>query len=244
VIYLLLSSLSERVPIFNVFRYITFRALMAAMLALAIAFVFGPVLLRVLRAGQVGQPVSQFAPQGHAAKQGTPTMGGVLILASLLLAVLAFADVTNLYVLLTTGVLLGYGLVGAYDDYQKVTRGKNAGVSARIKLLWQFGIALAAISVLYGTAGYDTTLSVPFFKNLERRESHGRSRRARDRAGHDHRSHLRHPRLPRRSRPPRAVSVRDTGARRRRARDRVRGDGDGEPRLSLVQHLSGADVHG
>jgi phospho-N-acetylmuramoyl-pentapeptide-transferase len=166
VIYLLLSSLSEQVPIFNVFRYITFRALMAAMLALMIAFVFGPVLLRVLRAGQVGQPVSEFAPRSHAVKQGTPTMGGVLILASLLLAVLAFADLTNPYVLLTSGVLVGYGLVGAYDDYQKVTVGKNAGLSARVKLAWQFGIALAAISLLYGFVGYDTTLSVPFFKNL------------------------------------------------------------------------------
>lgn len=165
-IYLLLSPMAEQLPILNVLRYITFRALMAAMLALFIAFAFGPMLLRVLRAGQIGQPVSQYAPQGHAAKAGTPTMGGVLILASMLLAVLAFADVTNRYVMLTLGVLVGYGAVGFWDDYLKVTKGKNAGISARMKLLLQFLIAFAAITALYAGTTYDTTLSIPFFKNL------------------------------------------------------------------------------
>ena len=129
-IYLLLSPMAEHLPILNVLRYITFRALMAAMLALFIAFAFGPMFLRVLRAGQIGQPVSQYAPQGHAAKAGTPTMGGVLILASMLLAVLAFADVTNRYVMLTLGVLVGYGAVGFWDDYLKVAKRNSAGAGA------------------------------------------------------------------------------------------------------------------
>jgi phospho-N-acetylmuramoyl-pentapeptide-transferase len=166
VIYHLLLPLAESYTIFNVVRYTTFRGVVAAMLALFLAFVFGPRLLRVLRGRQVGQPVSDYVPEGHAAKQGTPTMGGLLILASSLSAILLMADLSNAYVLLTVSVLGGYGLVGGVDDYLKVTQGKNAGLRARTKLLWQFAIAGAAVSVLYVSSGYDSSLSVPFFKNL------------------------------------------------------------------------------
>jgi len=148
VIYHFLLPLADEYTIFNVVRYITFRGLVAAVLALTIAFIFGPQLLRVLKAGQVGQPVSEYAPEGHAAKEGTPTMGGVLILASLLVATLLMADLTNTYVLLVISVIFGYGLIGGIDDYQKVTRGKNAGIRARYKLLWQFVIAIGVMLVL------------------------------------------------------------------------------------------------
>ena len=165
-IYRFLLPLAQEYGIFNVVRYITFRAVLAAVLSLAAAFVFGPKLLRVLRRGQVGQPVSEYAPEGHAAKQGTPTMGGVLILASMLMSILLCADILNAYVLIVTGVILGYGLLGAYDDYAKVSGGKNSGVRARTKLVWQFVIASTAVFCLYMTPGFDTTLSVPFFKNF------------------------------------------------------------------------------
>ena len=165
-IYHLLLPLAEDYAIFNVVRYTTFRGVLAAILALLLAFVFGPRLLKVLRAGQVGQPVSEYAPEGHAAKQGTPTMGGVLILASLLLSVLLLSDLSNIYVLLTVTVIMGYGALGAVDDYRKVTQGKNAGVSTRAKLAWQLLIALVAVVLLYRSPGFDPTLSVPFFKNL------------------------------------------------------------------------------
>ncbi len=165
-IYHLLLPLADQYTVFNVVRYITFRGVLAALLALGLSFFFGPRLLRVLREGQVRQPVSTYAPQGHAAKQGTPTMGGVLILASLLLSVLLVADLSNAYVLLTTAVITGFGAVGAVDDYLKITRGKNAGVRARTKLLWQFAIAGAASCVLYSRPEFDPVLSVPFFKDV------------------------------------------------------------------------------
>ena len=163
-IYHLLTSLAGEYTFLNVFRYLTFRGVVAALLALIVSLFFGPRLLRVLRAGQVRQVISEFAPEGHAAKQGTPTMGGVLILASLLLSVFLVADLSNIYVLLTTAVITGYGAIGAVDDYLKITQGKNAGLRARTKLLWQFIIAGAAISVLYSRPEFNSVLSIPFMK--------------------------------------------------------------------------------
>ncbi len=165
-IYHLLLPLAQDYTVFNVIRYITFRGVVAAVLSLTVAFVFGPGLLRVLRAGQVQQPVSDFVPAGHASKEGTPTMGGMLILASLMFSVAMIADLTNIYVLLTMAVLTGYGALGALDDYLKVTKGKNAGIRARTKFLWQIVIAVVAVSMLYATPQFDATLSLPFFKDL------------------------------------------------------------------------------
>ena len=152
--------------LFNVFRYITFRSMFAAGLAFGIAVVFGPRLIRVLRAGQVRQPVSEYAPEGHAAKGGTPTMGGMLILFSLMVASVLVADLTNIYVLTTLGVVLGFGLVGFVDDYKKIRQGRNAGVSASGKLLWQAVISGVGLTILYSRPEFDTHLSIPFFKNL------------------------------------------------------------------------------
>jgi phospho-N-acetylmuramoyl-pentapeptide-transferase len=166
VIYYFLLPLAEEYAIFNVVRYTTFRGVLAAILALLVAFVFGPRLLRVLRAGQVGQPVSEYVPNGHLVKEGTPTMGGVLILASSLLAILLLSDLTNTYVLLTISVVMSYGALGAIDDYRKVTEGKNAGVSTRAKLFWQVLIATVAVTLLYVSPGFESTLAVPFFKNF------------------------------------------------------------------------------
>ncbi len=165
-IYHLLLPLADDYTVFNVIRYITFRGVLAALLSLIISFVFGPMLLRVLKEGQVGQPVSEFAPAGHAAKQGTPTMGGVLILASLLASVLLVADLTNRFVLVTIAMIVAYGVVGGIDDWLKVSRGKNAGLSIRVKLLWQVAITTAVVGGLMAFGGFDTTLAVPFFKNV------------------------------------------------------------------------------
>jgi phospho-N-acetylmuramoyl-pentapeptide-transferase len=166
VIYRLLLPLANEYSVFNVVRYITFRAVVAALLALVVSFVFGPRLLKLLRQGQVGQPVSEYAPAGHAAKQGTPTMGGVLILASLLLSVLLVADLANAYVVTTILLTAGFGMIGGIDDYLKVTQGKNAGLRARTKLLWQLGIAAALVAILYSRPGFDSSLSVPFMKHV------------------------------------------------------------------------------
>ncbi len=165
-LYNLLTPLAADYGFLNVLRYITFRSLVAAMLALLISFLFGPRLIRVLRAGRIGQQVSQYAPDGHAAKQGTPTMGGVLVISSLLLAVLLLADLTNVYILITLSVVAAFGALGGLDDYLKVSRGNNEGLSASSKFAAQVLIATAAMTVLYLRPEFDSRLSVPFFKNF------------------------------------------------------------------------------
>lgn len=165
-IYHLLYPLASEYGFLNVLRYITLRGMLAALIALGISLVLGPSLIRRLRSGQFGQPVSQYAPENHAAKKGTPTMGGVLIVSALLSASLLMADLTNVYVLVTLGVTAGFAAVGFLDDWQKVRQGRNAGISAREKLLWQFLIAAGGMTLLCLRPDFDTHLAVPFFKDL------------------------------------------------------------------------------
>ena len=165
-IYLLLHPLASEYGFLNVLRYITFRGLLAAVLSLTLSLMLGPWLIRRLRSGQFGQPVSQYAPESHAAKKGTPTMGGLLIVSALAFASLMMADLTNAYVQVTLVVTLGYAWVGFQDDWSKVRQGRNAGMSAREKLLWQFVIATGGMAWLCFGTGFDTHLSVPFFKDL------------------------------------------------------------------------------
>ncbi|NQY90241.1 MAG: phospho-N-acetylmuramoyl-pentapeptide-transferase, partial [Deltaproteobacteria bacterium] len=164
--YNLLLPFADSLPLLNVLRYITFRSLAAALLALLFAFVFGPRLIRVLKAGQIRQPVSEYAPEGHAVKQGTPTMGGILIIMSLLVPVLLLADLQNFYVLITVVVIAGYGSVGAMDDFRKISLGSNEGLSGRSKLAWQALIAGGVMLAMYVRPGFDSTLAIPFFKDL------------------------------------------------------------------------------
>ena len=164
--YHLLLPLAETYKFLNVLRYITLRGLIAAVLSLAFSLVFGPVLIRKLRSGQFGQPVSQYAPESHAAKKGTPTMGGLLIVFSLTMASLLMADVANLYVLVTLGVTIGFAIIGFADDYSKVKQGRNAGISMREKLLWQVVIGMLGMVVLWSRPEFDTHLAVPFFKEV------------------------------------------------------------------------------
>lgn len=165
-IYHFLFPLAETHGYLNVLRYITFRGMMAALIALAISLMLGPGFIRRMRSGQFGQPVSTYAPESHATKKGTPTMGGLLIVSALLIASLLMADVTNVYVLTTLGVTFGYATIGFMDDWQKVTQGRNAGISAREKLLWQFLIAAGAMTLLCMRPEFDTHLAVPFAKHL------------------------------------------------------------------------------
>ncbi|HEY2775960.1 MAG TPA: phospho-N-acetylmuramoyl-pentapeptide-transferase [Candidatus Binatia bacterium] len=165
-IYDLLYPMAATHGFLNVLRYITLRGMLAAFIALGISLVVGPSFIRRMRDGQFRQPVSQYAPETHAVKKGTPTMGGLLIVSALLIASLMMADLHNIYVITTLGVVLGYAAVGFMDDYAKVTQGRNAGISAREKLLWQFMIAAIAMALLCMRPDYDTRLSVPFFKEL------------------------------------------------------------------------------
>ena len=136
-LYHLLYPLHVSHSVFNVFRYITFRTLIAALTSLVISFLLGPWLIRKLVARQIGQTIRPDGPQSHLSKAGTPTMGGTLILFSLIIATLLLADLTNRYVWLVVGVTVGFGVIGFVDDYRKLRRGHARGLSGRAKLVAQ-----------------------------------------------------------------------------------------------------------
>ena len=126
-LYLLLFPLHSTFPVFNVFRYITFRAAMAALVALLLSFIIGPYLIRALKQWQIGQPIREDGPDRHAAKAGTPTMGGTLIVLSLVLSTVLVGDVTNVYVLVALAVTVGFAAIGLVDDFLKVRRKSSRG---------------------------------------------------------------------------------------------------------------------
>ena len=164
-LYHLLYPLASEIGAFNVFRYITFRTGGATLTALFLAFVLGPPLIRALGRLRVGQPIRAIGPD-HQGKAGTPTMGGLLILLSLLVSVLLWSELDNRWVWYALGVTAGYGAVGFVDDYRKVRHGSSAGLAARWKLFWQTAIALAVASAIYLDPSFDKELAVPFFKNF------------------------------------------------------------------------------
>src|SRR5262245_46519041 len=166
-LYHLLYPLRVDYSAFNVFRYITFRSLVAGLPALAVSLLFGPAVIRQLTARQIGQNIRDDGPQRHLAEAGTPTMGGTLILFSLILATLLLADLANLYVWIVVLVTLGFAAIGFADDYRKLIKGNSKGLSAREKFFWQFVIGFFAGTVLYLLPEFGTRLNVPFFKNVQ-----------------------------------------------------------------------------
>ncbi len=175
-LYHLLTPLADDMTVFNVFRYITFRTGGALMTALLISFILGPSLIRWFRQKQgKGQPIRHDGPQTHIIeKAGTPTMGGVLILLSLVIATLLWAPLNNPYVWIVLGVTITFGLLGFIDDYLKVTKQNPAGVVGSGKLVVQFIVAGIAgylcVRVLQGTdavaPGIATSVPLPFIKDL------------------------------------------------------------------------------
>ena len=165
-LYLLLYPLHTSYSVLNVFRYITFRTLLAAIMALTVSFFLGPRLIAWLTALQVGQPIRPDGPQAHLSKAGTPTMGGTLILFSLTVATLLLADLSNPYVWLALGVTVGFGAIGFADDYRKLSRKNSVGLRGKYKLLCQLVLALGAAVCLICLPGFDTSLTIPFFKDL------------------------------------------------------------------------------
>lgn len=151
---------------FNVFRYITFRSIGAAVAAFLIVLVLGPLFIRTMRRLQIGQVVRDDGPASHLSKQGVPTMGGVLILAAIIGSSLLWARLDNIYVWLIMATTLFFGLIGGLDDFRKVTRRNSAGLSARGKLVLQFGGAAAVGLFIFFHPGFDGHLSVPFLKNI------------------------------------------------------------------------------
>ncbi|ABS64027.1 phospho-N-acetylmuramoyl-pentapeptide-transferase [Parvibaculum lavamentivorans DS-1] len=169
-LYDLLGGMAGDIQALNVFRYITFRTGGATVTALLISFLFGPRIIALLKAKQRrGQPIREDGPQTHIIqKQGTPTMGGFLILVGLVPSVLLWADWSNRYVWIVLFVTLGFGAVGFADDYLKVSKISPKGVPGRVKLFFEFVIALIAMwaLVLVSSEPLQTALTVPFFKTL------------------------------------------------------------------------------
>jgi phospho-N-acetylmuramoyl-pentapeptide-transferase len=182
--------LAQDVRAFNVFQYITLRAVLATLTALAISLLAGPLVIRKLTAYKIGQAVRNDGPQSHLTKAGTPTMGGALVLLSILTATLLWADLSNRFVWAVLVVTFGFGAIGWVDDYRKVVKGNPKGLSAKAKFFWQSLIGVVAAAYLafavsapgsgqilelfssWVASGFSMTLPakadliVPFFKNI------------------------------------------------------------------------------
>jgi phospho-N-acetylmuramoyl-pentapeptide-transferase len=181
---------AQDVRAFNVFGYITLRAVLAAMTAMAISLIAGPLVIRKLTAYKIGQMVRDDGPKSHLTKAGTPTMGGALVLLSILITTLLWADLSNRFVWIVLGVTFGFGVIGWIDDYRKVVQRNPKGLSAKAKFFWSALIGLAAAVYLafavsapsntqvidlfmaWVRSGFEMNLPpkadliVPFFKNI------------------------------------------------------------------------------
>jgi len=167
--YLLYEILRRYFSPLNVFRYITVRTVYASLTAMFLALVFGPWLIRRLREMQIGQYIREEGPQEHKKKAGTPTMGGVLIVLSTAIPVVLWADLTNPFVLIALFALLGFAAIGFIDDYAKVSKQRNLGLTPKRKFSMQILVsAVAGISllILATRSAYSTQLMLPFFKRL------------------------------------------------------------------------------
>jgi phospho-N-acetylmuramoyl-pentapeptide-transferase len=165
--WLLYERLYRVASPFRVFRYTTFRTAFASLTALFLCIALGPWLIHKLRQFQIGQFIREEGPRSHQKKAGTPTMGGVLILISIVIPTLLWADLRYPYVWIAIAALLGYGWIGFLDDYAKITKRRNLGLSGRRKLVYQFSMAFAFSAVLlimraYGD--YSTAMNIPFLK--------------------------------------------------------------------------------
>jgi phospho-N-acetylmuramoyl-pentapeptide-transferase len=165
-LYHLLVPLSEQFGVLNVFRYLTFRTAGAVLTALLLSLWLGPRFIEMLRRLSIGQNIREVGPKTHQVKAGTPTMGGLLILFALLVPTLLWARLDNPLVWIAMATTLGFGAVGFLDDYLKVKRGRNLGLTARAKLLGQVLVAAIAGATLVLLPNFQATIHFPFFKNL------------------------------------------------------------------------------
>jgi phospho-N-acetylmuramoyl-pentapeptide-transferase len=167
--YLLYHVLQRYFSPLNVFRYITVRTAYASLTAMFLALVFGPWLIRRLRELQIGQYIREEGPQAHQKKAGTPTMGGVLIVLSTAVPTLLWADLTNPFLLLSLFALMGFAAIGFIDDYAKISKQRNLGLTARKKIYFQVFVSVVvgvSLLVLATYSKYSTTLVFPFLKRL------------------------------------------------------------------------------
>jgi len=168
-LYNLLSPFAGDIPFLNLFRYLTFRTGGATLTTLVMCFFMGPYLIQWLKTKQgTGQPIRADGPESHFKKQGTPTMGGLMILISVTVSTLLWADLSNRYVWFALVVMIGFGMIGFVDDYLKLTRKNTKGLAGRKKLFWQIMIAGAvAIGITFTLPeGLYDTVAIPFFKSV------------------------------------------------------------------------------
>jgi phospho-N-acetylmuramoyl-pentapeptide-transferase len=163
----LFQHLGQDIRAFNVFNYLTLRAVLATLTALTISFIVGPAVIRKLTALKIGQSVRSDGPQTHLVKAGTPTMGGSLILVSVTVTTLLWADLSNDYVWVALATLLGFGVIGWVDDWRKVVEKNSRGLPSRWKYFWQSVIGLAVAAYLWHSASLPahTELIIPFLKH-------------------------------------------------------------------------------
>ncbi len=155
---------------FNVFRYITVKAALAAVTALVFSMIVGPKIIRLLQKYQIGETIRIEGPESHQVKKGTPTMGGLIILVSIFIGVILWADLSNIYIILIFVATMAMGIVGFVDDYLKSVKKMKKGLISRYKLAGQILTGLVLGLVIYMSPTFDgihTNTSIPFFKNLE-----------------------------------------------------------------------------
>ena len=167
--WLLYQRLFVHFPPFRIFRYVTFRTAFASLTALFMGLIVGPAIIRQLRDFQIGQYIREEGPKGHQKKAGTPTMGGVLITIAIVVPTLLWADLSNTYIWLAVFATMAFGAIGFADDYIKVVRKRNLGLTGRMKLVLQFlaaGLVAVTLVTLTATRQYSTHLMVPFLKQF------------------------------------------------------------------------------
>lgn len=152
--------------VLNIFRYITFRSIYGGLSAFMICLILGPFVISHLKKMQIGQMIQLDGPKSHHKKQGTPTMGGILILFSMLTTILIWGNLSNYYVIILILSIVSFGFIGFIDDFSKQRKKENKGLSAKVKFLLQtlFGILISIL--IYNSPGFDTNLVIPFFKNV------------------------------------------------------------------------------
>lgn len=165
-LYHLLYPLHVSFHGFNVFRYITFRALCAGLTALILSLVLGPYFIKLLARNQYGQTVREDGPQSHLKKTGTPTMGGILILATVVISTLLWADLTNPWIWLVLSITLAFGFIGWLDDFKKIKEKNSKGLSEKAKMGLMTAITALAVYLIFEIFELDTTLHVPFIRSV------------------------------------------------------------------------------
>ena len=165
-LYHIFYPLATNIKLFNIFKCLTFRTIYAMITALVVCFILGPWIIRKLDSLQARQVIRTDGPESHLQKQGTPTMGGVIILAAIVIPTLLWADLTNQYIWITLFITIGYGVIGFVDDYKKVVKKDTKGLSARQKLFWQVLLAGSVATFLFLKPGFSEQLFFPLFKNF------------------------------------------------------------------------------